>query len=88
MADQSTRPPLDRVLLVEVLLVLVLIALALAFYIVPAADGFFLPEWWVTVLLGALFFGTLAVDRWRRKRRGRQGLREVLDETRKTRTGA
>ena len=80
MIEHPPRPGADWILLLEALLALVLVALFLVLYFVPASDPPFEPEWWAWPVLAALLFGILALDRWRRRRRGRLGLSNALPE--------
>jgi peptidoglycan/LPS O-acetylase OafA/YrhL len=80
MTQNRPRSGADRILLLEALLTLVLVALFMVLYFVPASDPTFEPEWWAWPVLAGLFFGILALDRWRRKRRGRMGLSNALPE--------
>ena len=60
---------MDRLLMLELALGVLLFALAFFLYLLPAAREPFLPAWWSLPLLGGLFFGILALDRYRRRPR-------------------
>lgn len=71
----------DRVLLLEAVLALLFFALFIMLYFVPAGGGTFRPRWWAWPVLAGLFFGILALDQWRRKRRAKSGLSNALPES-------
>lgn len=60
-------------LIVEVALILLLLGLFIAFYLVPAEGGTIGGPWWRTPLLVGLFFGVLALEARRRKRKAQGG---------------
>jgi len=74
----TTSRSFDPFLLAEVVLVLVLIGLSVVFYLRPAADHLPDARWWQWMLLGALFFGVLGLDGYRRRRGSRRALRDTL----------
>lgn len=78
--SEDTSPPrrADRILLLEVALGLLLLGLFVVLYLIPAESSFAERRWWSGPLLAAFFFGVLLLDAWRRKRRNRDALREVL----------
>lgn len=76
--DPKPATRADPVLLLEVGLVLLLLGLFIALYWVPSSDETFVADWWVFPLLGALFFGILLLEGWRRRRGNRSALREAL----------
>lgn len=74
MSTQTRGPRgTDPLLLVEAAMVLVLFALFVFLFLLPAGRPPFLPEWWSWLLVGTVFFGTLGLDAWRRKRGRREG---------------
>lgn len=76
----STTGRADPLLLLEVVLVLALFGLAVALYLIPSAREPFVPHWWTPLLLGALFFGVLALDVYRRRRARHAGLHRAVRE--------
>jgi peptidoglycan/LPS O-acetylase OafA/YrhL len=80
MKTTSPRSGSDPILILEALLALVLFGLFMMLYFLPAGGATFEPEWWAWPVLVGLFFGILALDRWRRKRRAKSGLSNALPE--------
>ncbi|MBW3628832.1 MAG: hypothetical protein KY464_05995 [Gemmatimonadetes bacterium] len=81
MNQTSPRGAADHVLLLEAVLVLLFFALFIMLYFVPAGGNTFRPEWWAWPVLVGLFFGILALDQWRRKRRAKSGLSNALPDS-------
>lgn len=72
-------PPVDRLLLVEVVLGIVLGALAVYYFIVPAGSAEFVPSWWVGFVLAILFFSIVIMETFRRRTRSRAEMHRALD---------
>jgi len=86
--DGHPGPTRDRATLIEVVLVLALIALGLLLYWRPALEGALAPRWWHWVVLGSLFFATVGFHSWRRNRRNRLALRQVIRDEAVSRKGS
>ena len=78
---RNTAGYVDRFLLAEVALVIVLVALAVGFFLIPAAEPPFQPGWWAGILMAIVFFAIIVVDTMRRRRRSTTELHRVLDES-------
>lgn len=72
--------PTDRFMVAEVVLTLILIGLAIYLYLRPAAEGLTSAEWWHWMLLGALFFGIVALHTWRGRRLSQHALHHAIRE--------
>lgn len=73
--------PIDRMLLIEVVLGIVLGALAVYFYIVPAGSAEFSPPWWVGFVLAILFFSIVIMETFRRRTLSRAEMHRALDDS-------
>lgn len=73
MERQRWNSGADLSLLLEVALGLLLLGLFIAFYLVPAEEGTAGWPWWRTPILVGLFFGVLALEARRRKRKEQSG---------------
>lgn len=80
MTRRTWSSGVDLTLLLEVALVLLFLGLFIAFYLVPAEEGTVALPWWRTPLLVGLFFGVLALEARRRKRKAKSGLSNALGE--------
>ena len=76
----AIRTFVDRLLLLEILLVLVLLGLAIAWYWRPAAAGPLDPQWWQWLTLGLFFFGAVGLHTWRHRQRRYGGLHQTIRE--------
>lgn len=70
----------DPVLLVEAGLLVLLIGLFIFLYIVPTERQMDGVSWWAPVLLGGLSLTVLLLDRWRRRRKYRRSMGEVIEQ--------
>lgn len=75
----DTSPPVDRMLLTEVVLGIVLVALSIYFYFVRADSAEFSPPWWVGFVLAILFFSIVIMETFRRRTRSRAEMHRALD---------
>lgn len=69
----------DPVLLLEAGLIVLLIGLFIFLYILPSAESLADVPWWAPILLGGLLFAVLLIDAWRRRRRYRRSINEMLE---------
>jgi peptidoglycan/LPS O-acetylase OafA/YrhL len=79
----ARRPPQrrnDPVLLIEACLALLLLALFIALYVFPTQTGATRISWWTPVVLGGFALGLLLLDGWRRKRRHRREVQEMMED--------
>jgi protein-S-isoprenylcysteine O-methyltransferase Ste14 len=80
MVEEPSPTRNDPLLLLEAVLVVLLVVLFIVLYFIPIASDSFLPEWWAWIVLAILFFGVLALDSWRRRKRRREELHRAIRE--------
>jgi hypothetical protein len=78
--DHPRSPTSDPLLLLEAGLVVLLFILFVLLYVVPTQTRLQGLPWWSPVILGGLSLGILLLDAWRRKRRGRREMKQMIDE--------
>lgn len=74
------RRQLDIALFLEIGLGVLLLALALFLFWIPASRAPFVPQWWSVPLLAGLFFGIIALHRWRKREDRRETLHRTVRE--------